>query len=367
MRAPRVRALAYHAPLPEAGVTFGDYVAEVEERCGRALSAAGGREIWTRRLVLPDYGLMADRLSGVPDLTEAASELASAAARAGCDYLAMSVPPGEMGNVVRALEAAESLFISVRMGPDPLPAVEEAAETLLKASGELGPESCARLGLSLGPTPETPYFPVTASRREGVSAALLYAGHLVDSIRAGVPPAEAARAALGEVHSWLSGAASSAGVAPLGVDPSVSPWMGESSLELVEIFSGGELWPGAFWAVREINSILERASSGLDVVGYSEVMLPLAEDDALKTAAASGEVGIRDLVALSSVCAAGLDMVPVSTPGLEGGRLAQLIMDAAAVAWVKGGPYGVRLIPVDASPGEWVDLGRFGDVPVPAP
>jgi uncharacterized protein (UPF0210 family) len=63
------------------------------------------------------------------------------------------------------------------------------------------------------------------------------------------------------------------------------------------------------------------------------------------------------------MCVAGLDMVaiPLST---SRERLARLLMDVLAIAHRKRRPVGVRLLLVPSNPNSYVEIGRFGKVPV---
>jgi len=83
--------------------------------------------------------------------------------------------------------------------------------------------------------------------------------------------------------------------------------------------------------------------------------------------ASEGRLRLRDIIALSTVCVAGVDMVVIpaeySFKHIEG-----LLKDAFEIAKFKGKVIGVRVIPYHSvKPGESVDLGLFGRVPVIPP
>ncbi|MEB3691215.1 MAG: DUF711 family protein [Caldisphaeraceae archaeon] len=213
----------------------------------------------------------------------------------------------------------------------------------------------------------TPYFPLASAipGEVGISVCLTYPNYLsgsylkngyeglVASIR------EAGEKAL-EMGEFVS---KELGVKYYGVDLSVSPWMEESSLGLIEAVSGVRLTrPGFASGLKRVNDAVLEASNGIKTTGFNEVMLPIAEDSRLKARASEGEVSARYLAMLSGACLAGLDLavVPSDVDGVAG-----LILDVSAYSKTKKRVLGVRIIPVDGvEPGDKVDLGRFGFTPV---
>lgn len=247
-----------------------------------------------------------------------------------------------------------------------------AADFVSRVSEELGPEYSTMFALSSSDPPEGPYFPVTRAESFGVSFSLLYPSDLYGPLMEVEEPQEVLGHALSRVfrgaYSEARGAMSELGeeVPFLGLDFSLSPWMEESSARVVSLLARSPfLGPGTPSAIAELNSGIEEASRGMKKLGFNELMLPMAEDDLLKEAALSLEMTARDLALLIPYCLAGLDMVvlPIS---VNKGDLAKLIGDAMTSSRVKGKAVGVRVVLVDAEPGEEVDLGRFGRVPVMA-
>lgn len=227
-----------------------------------------------------------------------------------------------------------------------------------------------RLGVNaLGEPLYTPYYPLSFSPGDEntLSASLLYPNYLRDlynsegleGLKRGV--AEAGQLAL----RALSIASSVTGARVGGVDLSVSPWMEESSLGLVEAVAGTRLGkPGFALGLRIVNDVLDEIAQRLSGVGFNEVQLPVAEDSRLKARVSEGEVRARDLLRLTGVCLAGLDLavVPASVSDVAG-----LLLDAAAYAKAKRRALGVRIVPVEgAEPGERVVFARFGETPVMA-
>jgi len=97
--------------------------------------------------------------------------------------------------------------------------------------------------------------------------------------------------------------------------------------------------------------------------GFNEVMLPVGEDSTLKRLVLEDRITLSTLVSLISVCVVGLDMValPLST---DPKILAKVLRDIAAIVSSKGRTAGIRIILVDGRPGDEVELGQFGKVPI---
>jgi uncharacterized protein (UPF0210 family) len=249
------------------------------------------------------------------------------------------------------------------------------AEAILKIS-QKNPILLSRMAVKLGYSKEflTPYFPlsVNVKFREGLALALLYSTDLLESYRINGIKGLTDRACKLMIRSEACGleVSSKLGIEFYGVDYSVSPWMENSSARLVEEISGVPIpEPGSIAAVAELNKAIKEAALKANVksTGFCELMLPVAEDNVLKQRALEGRLRLRDLIALSTACVAGVDMVVIpaedSLKHVEG-----LLKDVFKIAELKGRVVGVRVIPhYSVRPGESVDLGLFGKVPVIPP
>ncbi len=353
MRRLRYRALAYHAPplhssQPPAG--------RLENKV-RSVFSRAGESVWTRRVVLP-LGRWGERL-------EALEKLESTFRRAGGQYLAVPIPLKELPRLRDLLSVSDGIFVGVEV-PEPDPSLApRLVEALEKVYREMGPAHLTRLAFGLGGLVETAYFPATRSAGEGVSLSLLHVGDLVEAAREGSwgSVASRIRESVAEAEGFGRVVAEAVGGAFRGVDPSISPWMEESVAELVETLSGSEFGgPGTYEAIWRLNSELAGLGGRHAVCGFSEVMLPVAEDNRLKELVADGRLRLRDLVGLSMVCAAGVDMVAI--PLAQGRDVLRAVADILSAAAAKGRPFGLRLILAEGRPGDWVELDRFGSVPI---
>lgn len=98
----------------------------------------------------------------------------------------------------------------------------------------------------------------------------------------------------------------------------------------------------------EASSLLTKvfkSISGVDLVGFSGLMLALTEDSGLAEGSIKKQFDIRSLLTYSAVCGIGLDTVPIpgSTPNE---KIAGLMRDTGTMAYRLNKPLTVRLFPV---------------------
>lgn len=365
-----IRALAFHAPKHRGGLTE-KYLDDLLgfSSCFRELGDSFKTKIWTRRIVLPRTGDVEG--FDLYDLSVKADEITR---RFVADFVALplgNVDVDKIGpQITSALSHTSTTFFSINaealgdalLDSKPMPLVR-----LLKQITEsAGPEACSRFAIAFGNQPETPYFPDTASERKGFSISSRYVPEVDEGlVSLGFEGAERSIGAiLLALEREARTASASSGLRYLGLDPSISPWMDESIALVISRLMGNEFGNvGTYYAVHALNSAIMKASRSVTTLGFKEIMLPVAEDDELKRLASTRKIDIKLLVSLISVCVAGLDMVvlPLSTPDK---KLADLLLDVFSIAQRRNKALGIRLILADAKPGEWIQLGRFGSVPV---
>jgi uncharacterized protein (UPF0210 family) len=328
----RIRALAMLGDPPSWEAArlrdaMEDWAAELSGRAREASSA--GVEVWTRRISLP--GLPGDDPSLVARVSSASP-----------DGVLVSIGHTRRPEVLEeaALQGLHA-YMPIQ-GPGDAAA---AASAIVRIAGR-DPELATRVAVSAGGhIIATPYFPVSSAPpgRRILAASILYASDVDASSVAGSVASIFRRA-----ERAVPGAA---------FDYSLSPWMEDSVAALVERAYGARVGsPGSMHAVHELNRAIRRGA-GPGALGFNEVMLPVEEDSALKAMAREGSIRASDLLRLSSVCVAGVDMAVVSAGPEE---VRRFLLDARALSASAGKPIGVRLIPVGDPPGTRVDLGRFG-------
>jgi uncharacterized protein (UPF0210 family) len=131
-----------------------------------------------------------------------------------------------------------------------------------------------------------------------------------------------------------------------GVDSSAAPSKDCASLVAVYQQLGVEYF-GASGTV-EASALLTRvfkSITGVELVGFSGLMLALTEDKGLAEGSINGHFDIRALLTYSAVCGIGLDTVPIpgDTPIK---KIAALIRDTGTMAYRLHKPLTVRVFPV---------------------
>jgi len=137
----------------------------------------------------------------------------------------------------------------------------------------------------------------------------------------------------------------------LGVDPTPAPLKQVSIGAAIERFTGKPFGSsGTLSTARLITDAVKAVTA--KKVGYSGLMLPVLEDSRIAQRWSEGAVHIDSLLAYSSVCATGLDTVPL--PGsVSEEQLARILGDVASLAYTWKKPLTARLLPVKGgSPGQ---------------
>jgi uncharacterized protein (UPF0210 family) len=129
-----------------------------------------------------------------------------------------------------------------------------------------------------------------------------------------------------------------------GFDPTPAPLMDDSIAAAMEGFYPGKFGaPGTMTAAYVITTAEHQVRP--PVVGYSGLMLPVMEDKRIAQRWSDGDIGMDSLLAYSSVCATGLDTVPLPGDVTEA-QLARIIGDVAVLAYKWKKPLTARLQPV---------------------
>ncbi|MCD6084265.1 MAG: DUF711 family protein [Desulfurococcales archaeon] len=266
--------------------------------------------------------------------------------------------------LINSLELSDELFGSVLVCD--VEQLDYYVECLWKFSSKT--DVFTRLAVVFPRRVTTPYFPVSTSLSNlwGVSIALRYA----DLVKAAVTDPnmyEALVSYVRKVAAFCSEVEARTGIKCLGLDLSLSPWMSESVGEIVELVNGADVpEPGSGWAVFKLNQLISKLAidANVNVTGFNEVMLPVAEDNLLKKRVAEGKLKVRDLAHLAAYCVAGLDMTAISVASYKKEKLKKILYDTYSLSIIKRRSIGVRLIPSELKPGDVIKSERFGDIPI---
>jgi uncharacterized protein (UPF0210 family) len=362
-------------------------LAAVAARRARERLIAAGYEVQTLRLALAAGG--ANRCGDFATIARGAEEQAL---DAGFDCVSLGPLAGErLAALPAALAATDMLFAAAHLaGPDGAvyPDMLRAAAETIVAIGAATPGGLGnmRFAALAGVGPGSPFFPAAyhdggapwiAVGPEAASLAVAAVAELRmknEEWRTGDPASFFILhssffilSQLIEQHDTHIGAAlkgleEETGVRFAGCDWSLAPYPDEARSvgAAIEALSGipfGE-W-GTVAAVRGLTAAIRAAR--VTRLGFSGVMLPVIEDPVLARRNAEGRYGLRDLLAFSAVCGAGLDTIPL--PGdTTAEQIAGVLAEVAALATALGKPLTARLLPLPGlRAGEMTAFGASSD------
>ena len=148
------------------------------------------------------------------------------------------------------------------------------------------------------------------------------------------------------------------GVADLSLAP--TPAVGDSVGEIFQSLGLSSIGaPGSTAVLAMLNDAVKKGGSfaSSSVGGLSGAFIPVSEDSCIEAAAASGQLSLEKLEAMTSVCSVGLDMIaiPGDTPA---STIAAIIADESAIGVINHKTTAVRVIPVPGKKaGEEVSFG----------
>ena len=157
------------------------------------------------------------------------------------------------------------------------------------------------------------------------------------------------------VEKIALGVAKQSGWEYLGIDVTPAPLMDDSIGAAIENFTGKRFGSsGTMTATAIITEAVK--SAPVKLTGYNGLMLPVLEDKRIAQRWTEGALTLDMLLAYSSVCATGLDTVPL--PGdITEDQVARIIGDVATLAFKWKKPLTARLQPVNGrTAGEMSDF-----------
>lgn len=164
-------------------------------------------------------------------------------------------------------------------------------------------------------------------------------------------PQQAERSIEGSLGNWAQQietigkrAAQQTGWKYTGIDLSPAPLKEVSIGRAIENFTGEPLGSGGTLAAV---AIITRALKNVRVTrtGYSGLMLPVLEDSVIARRWNEGRLSLDSLLFYSSVCATGLDVIPMPGDTSEA-QISAILKDVASLAYKWHKPLAARLLPV---------------------
>ncbi|NPA98098.1 MAG: DUF711 family protein [Crenarchaeota archaeon] len=346
----KIRALTIFAPFPEecSKGSIAELFDEALVRLGevRDYLKNNGYDVWTMRVSLPKPPI--DVYKHLPSLLPDPPRniLVSVG---GLEIMAAS--PKLVADL-----AEKGYYVPLHgLTRSPLEASRTASRIVHEASSR-DPVLATRVGVAIHNEPiRTPYFPDSTSYAMGWSFGL---GYLYNDLMEKHIRKELRFEDFVDMLERPLSLVRSMGYTVFA-DLSLSPWMNDSTAKLImSISKTGLFEPGFLSAIRFVNKIISELAAHIAwVTGFNEVMLPYAEDKVLIDAGCQGRIRAQDFLLGSTVCMAGPDMLVVPA---DRDQLANFILDTYTVWLTKKRPMGIRVIPVNGSPGSKVRLGKFG-------
>jgi len=242
-----------------------------------------------------------------------------------------------------------------------------AAARLIRKVADTSPHGRGNLNFAAAAMikPFTPFYPAAWHNSPGRSFAVgLEGANVVTDVFARYrEPRDAEKQLANALARHLKDAeavatkiAAASGWTYAGIDPTPAP-LGDVSIgRAIENFIGAPFGSaGTMTAARIITAAVQAAP--VKHTGYSGLMVPVLEDNVLAKRWAEGTYNIDSLLSYSSVCATGLDTVPL--PGsITEDQIARILGDVASLAYKWRKPLAARLLPVPGGkPGDTTDFG----------
>ncbi|MEM0161553.1 MAG: DUF711 family protein [Thermoproteota archaeon] len=335
--------------------------------------------IWTTRVILPKIvqdhsttfkGASSQQVSerDLEKIIENSEELIK---ELGIDFVAIPFDYNSLRKIrtkfVELFSVSNRLFFSLNIGnltgDLPIKESKDSIQLLKEIFESNGEEACTRFAISFGGQPETAYFPDTAAKNFGFSLSLRYVNDILNRLGDKKDLSDTIESIARPIQNEALRVQKYANMKFLGIDLSLSPWMKESILKLIEeVGDITEISPGFYTSIWKLNEAIMNTKK-IKKIGFNEVMLPVAEDSLLKEYFASRKMMITELIGAISVCVAGLDMVAVSA-NLKNEVIEKLVLDSISISKARKKKIGIRLILANGKAGGEIKLSRFGKVPV---
>jgi len=239
-----------------------------------------------------------------------------------------------------------------------------------------------RLGFSFAMEQETPFFPYSSmNEKQGFAVGLEYIDLILEVInKHSRRPLNVIRRELHDRICWWLDSVTTAceevqkrsGMEFIGIDISLAPYPypleDQSVVDIIEKLgnvarSRGDRefrfgMNGTMFVHTFLTGILKEIvkSGNYKTTGFNGIMYSVLEDTGLSNRYSDAEVGVSDLLLLSTSCGCGIDMLPLSDRSSQK-SISSLFFDIFSISSVMSKPLGIRILPIPNSrPG---DLTNF--------
>ena len=325
----------------------------------RKLYQENGFEVQSLRLATPPF----EQFIAPVDLPLAAQSYAIEAHADGFEYISLgpvSTNTKAWGVIPQALAKSDRIFLSGNLttpeGTISLPAARACAETIVRLS-TLEKDGFANLRFcALANVPaNTPFFPAAYAQpgRASFALALEAADLALQAFSQARTFQEASATLIAEIEEHARKLEEIGNRLSQmykyefkGLDFTLAPFPADAisigrALESLGIEAFGK--PGSLLASAFLTSTLDQAQ--FKRTGFNGLMLPVLEDSGLAKSTFDGNLSVRDLLLFSSVCGAGLDVIPL--PGdTTAEELTPILLDLAALSLRLNKALTARLMPI---------------------
>lgn len=325
----------------------------------RKLYQDNGFEVQSLRLATPPF----EQFIAPIDLPIAAQSYAIEAHADGFEYISLgpvSANSKAWEVIPQALAKSDRIFLSGNLttpeGAVSLPAARACAETIVRLStlenhGFANLRFCAIANVPAN----TPFFPAAyaQSGRPSFALALEAADLALQAFSQARTFQEASSMLVAEIEKHAkqleeigNRLSQMYNYEFKGLDFTLAPFPADAisigrALESLGLEAFGK--PGSLLASAFLTSTLDQAQ--FKRTGFNGLMLPVLEDSGLAQSASEGNLSLRDLLLFSSVCGAGLDVIPL--PGdTTADQLTPILLDLAALSLRLNKALTARLMPI---------------------
>lgn len=341
-----------------------------------------GVRIVTKRIAISpiQYFLEIDNINGI----EIAKELDEMAERNGIDYISGYSAFADRGftkgskRVIDTL--AEALNLTKRVtgminAASTMSGMNvDAIKFFVDQIFEMKPEASARAAIMANVPPDSPFVP-SAHHGNGmpeamVSVAVSGPGVIEAAIKRTSPKTfqelhEVVKkmafkiTRLGELIGKVVAKELNVSFGAVDISVAPSPKVKDSVAGIIEAMGIEKI--GGHGSLAALAILMDAVKKGgamatSSVGGLSSAFIPVSEDSIMAERAIEGYVDTYTLLALSSVCNSGIDMIAISKKQGKD-KVIGLVMDVLAMGITLNKVLGVRVIPVDLEPGSYVNLG----------
>ena len=333
-----------------------EFAVDFSRRCQSDFEA-NGYEVQTTRVSSQAWGAISN-LDQVLELDRRVVELGSDFFSLGTIFPNLPQTPTHLALVPDVISQSHTLFTSATLTTFDQQIAWEAAEMTASAMQQIAHKTADGLGnlrfaATMNCPPNTPFFPAAYWQDEGFNLGIGWqAADLVHEAFVDAPNIEIASMRLKDlmehegkqIVALAEEVAKEVGIRFVGLDVSPAPMGTESIAGAIETLLPGRFGErGTLTVAAAITATLD--SLNLPRCGYSGLMLPVLEDEALGNRSREGCFNLDSLLLYSAVCGTGLDTIPI--PGDASiSQICGILTDVTSLSirWEK--PLSARLFPV---------------------